>query len=236
MSYCKSMSRGGSRLYPVPAPPLVDLVDRWLEKSAVGALANARYREEGEPETMLSPAHLLGIRVGRDDPHRMLHNLRHQEYVSVRVADDLLTATWGPQAWLWHPDLAAVYEGLADSQGARLARSSEIRQWAERAWNGWSATERAEVRDALDSLEIGMRGADESRAAVRRQHVGRTTAGTERFTAIEGLAMRTTGYGIANSEQYLAGNPTKGRRSDRTRAAEYAARGGRASSEARRAA
>lgn len=142
----------------MPAGPVLRLVDEWLEQRDATFDPGMSQRRIGTPEP-LSPMQQLEHRSGMASVARALYRMRHESSgrVSLGLADKLVSATVGPEAWRTDPDLDAVQQELGFNKDGAWREQDEresAEQWAARVWAGWSEKERGLFRSILPQLPV----------------------------------------------------------------------------------
>ena len=92
-------SPGIRKRYPVPAEPILKLLENWLQE---------RKSDVSEPYESLGME--LGIK--ESGAARMIYRLRNKEttYMSLAQADKIISALFGPHYWYENEELLAIYE------------------------------------------------------------------------------------------------------------------------------
>ncbi len=219
---CAGVASGRNAIKePMPTAVVLGAVDRWLV-ARDGEIGPAGGTDDQGVTWSAAQALSERARPGHkpDSVGRTLYRMRNEAKVtSSRVADELVTASQGPQAWYSEPELVELYEALPVPEGSEPETPAELEEWARGVWEGWSPSERREVAGALELLMLDMRGAGDGSNASHRRYADGVTGGKERFTITEGLAIRQGSYGLSSGEKFLRGGAKTERRKRLTREA-----------------
>lgn len=148
----------GNGTVVIPVGPVLAIVDAWLHRHGHEGWHESRMgqRRNGTVEP-LSPLQQLAARCGMRDVGRALYRMRHeQQYVSLRLADLLVSATAGPHAWFTDPVLRQVSDELGLNRDGAWRDDEEeepAEAWAARVWAGFTEPERRAVRSIIPVLD-----------------------------------------------------------------------------------
>lgn len=129
--------RRGRRGRLLPAEPIITLIDRWLEEQGQSQWASDVAADRRNGRTVrLSPQERLAHAVGMPSGslNRRLWRLRYEaQFVSHSIADELVTATYGPDAWHSEPELSGLLPRVrVRRDDDELLTDEEIQRWAAR--------------------------------------------------------------------------------------------------------